>query len=126
MFMAKQLSSVARSALTRDLIKRSASSSLADVLRQVQEGTLSVQEAEGHLLDAAATQSSASTEQTLQSFANLDHTRAMRTGFPEVVFAQGKTTRQLAAILDDMARHVNEVGTSDDGGSASTAILATR
>lgn len=56
--------------------------------------------------------------QVLESFANLDHTRQKRTGFPEAVFAEGKSPLQTAAILDDMAKNA-------DPGSIS-AILATR
>jgi NCAIR mutase (PurE)-related protein len=43
-------------------------------------------------------------EGVLSSFANLDHGRARRAGFPEAVFGQGKTPSQVHAILDDMAR----------------------
>ena len=65
-------------------------------------------------------------DETLQSFANLDHGRAMRAGFPEAVFAQGKTPQQVALILDDMALAVNEAIENGQSDSASTAILATR
>lgn len=68
-------------------------------------------------------------EETLASFANLDYERSKRTGFPEAVFAEGKTSKQVASILDDMARSVNEsmqsIGISDNY-YVSTAILATR
>jgi len=37
-------------------------------------------------------------------FAVLDHQRALRTGFPEVVFGQGKTADQLVAIVDRLHR----------------------
>lgn len=33
-------------------------------------------------------------------FATLDHQRSLRTGFPEVVYAEGKTSEQLVAIVD--------------------------
>jgi hypothetical protein len=36
-------------------------------------------------------------------FAKLDHHRALRTGMPEVIFAQGKTPAQVAAIFARMA-----------------------
>ena len=52
--------------------------------------------------------SAESSDKAVQSFANLDHYRAQRTGFPEAVFAQGKTPQQVASILDSMAAHVNE------------------
>ena len=39
-------------------------------------------------------------------FATLDHQRALRTGFPEVVFGLGKTTAQIVAIVRRLwARH---------------------
>jgi pyridinium-3,5-biscarboxylic acid mononucleotide synthase len=37
-------------------------------------------------------------------FAKLDHHRALRTGMPEVIFAQGKTEAQVATIFARMAR----------------------
>jgi NCAIR mutase (PurE)-related protein len=37
-------------------------------------------------------------------FAKLDHHRALRTGMPEVIFAQGKTTEQVATIFARMAQ----------------------
>jgi hypothetical protein len=36
-------------------------------------------------------------------FAKLDHHRALRTGMPEVIFAQGKTSAQVASIFSRMA-----------------------
>ena len=36
-------------------------------------------------------------------FAKLDHHRALRTGNPEVIFAEGKTAAQVAAIFKRMA-----------------------
>ena len=37
-------------------------------------------------------------------FAKLDHHRALRTGMPEVIFASGKTSMQVAAIFERMAK----------------------
>lgn len=37
-------------------------------------------------------------------FAKLDHHRALRTGMPEVIFASGKTSLQVAAIFERMAK----------------------
>lgn len=99
------------------------SSSLSDILRQLQEGTLDVQQAE----ELISARNQADPEEALQSFANLDHGRAMRTGFPEAVFAAGKTPKQVAVILDDMAKHVNlSLSQGRRDSVASTAILATR
>jgi NCAIR mutase (PurE)-related protein len=63
----------------------------------------------------------------LTSFANLDHRRASRTGFPEAVFGQGKTPAQIHAILDSMANDVNQLTeTNRHVSPASSAIIATR
>jgi pyridinium-3,5-biscarboxylic acid mononucleotide synthase len=41
--------------------------------------------------------------------AKLDHHRSLRTGFPEVIFGQGKTVRQLVSIAERMAEHSDKV-----------------
>ena len=46
-------------------------------------------------------------------FANVDHHRAIRCGFPEVIYCPGKTTQQVAEIFDKLA-------------SAGGQVLATR
>ena len=38
-------------------------------------------------------------------YAKVDHHRALRTGFPEVVFSPGKTPRQVAEIVAALRRH---------------------
>src|SRR5262245_58889804 len=38
------------------------------------------------------------------SFATVDHERALRSGFPEVVFGQGKTPHQVTTIVSRLAR----------------------
>jgi pyridinium-3,5-biscarboxylic acid mononucleotide synthase len=38
-------------------------------------------------------------------FAKIDHHRALRTGYPEVVFCQGKTIEQVKKIYQSLARH---------------------
>ena len=42
-------------------------------------------------------------------FAKLDHHRDLRTGFPEVVYAEGKTNEQLCHIADSMAKSSSRV-----------------
>ena len=37
-------------------------------------------------------------------FANVDHHRALRTGFPEAIFGQGKTAAQISAIMTELLR----------------------
>ena len=101
------------------------SSSISDVLTLVQEGKLSVADAEG-IIKRVPSPASGATE-TLQSFATLDHGRSRRTGFPEVIFAENKSAEQVAQIFDDMARNVNEQVERGDGVDlVDTAILATR
>jgi NCAIR mutase (PurE)-related protein len=42
-------------------------------------------------------------------FAKIDHHRALRQGMPEVIFAQGKTPRQVADIFTRLAAHGSNV-----------------
>lgn len=42
-------------------------------------------------------------------FAHIDHHRALRTGFPEVIFGQGKTCEQVLAIAERIADHGSQV-----------------
>lgn len=45
-------------------------------------------------------------------FANVDHHRSLRTGYPEAVFCQGKTSQQIAVIMKELAvRNKNIIGT---------------
>jgi NCAIR mutase (PurE)-related protein len=44
-------------------------------------------------------------------FANVDHHRALRKGFPEVVFCQGKTTEQAVKIMQALAQHNDVLAT---------------
>ena len=41
-------------------------------------------------------------------FANVDHHRSLRTGYPEAVFCQGKTAPQIAAIMESNQRSPTE------------------
>jgi len=100
--------------------------SLDDILRDVQRGILNPSEASNKITNLF--NQNAQNGSSINSFAKLDHDRFVRTNFPEVVFAEGKTAPQIALILDDMARSVNEKieSSSDPLDVASTAILATR
>lgn len=94
----------------------------------MKSGSISPEDAEKMIGTMQGKTPTAAPEETLQSFANLDHTRSGRTGFPEVVFAETKTPKQVAMIMDDMARHVNDMVHQGNDFSlpGSTAILATR
>jgi len=105
--------------------RRWGGSSLADVLQLVESGKLTIAEAESKILRLPPP----CPDDTINSFAKLDHSRSDRTGFPEAIFAAGKTPAQVAIILDDMARSVNERNRSrgsDATYGVGNAILATR
>jgi hypothetical protein len=68
-------------------------SRLFDLLSQVQNGAVGVDQA----LEALRTLPFEDL-----GFARVDHHRALRKGFPEVILGQGKTARQIAAIAQSM------------------------
>ena len=86
-------------------------SGISQILEQMQSGFITAETAEKLILQQQNEKESPSKgkapDDVLSSFANLDHSRSQRTRFPEAVFSQGKTPKQIAIILDDMAKHVN-------------------
>jgi len=64
------------------------------LLRQVADGSVTVQ---------AATDRLATVSTESLPFATIDHHRALRQGFPEVIFGQGKTPEQTVAIAERIA-----------------------
>ena len=70
------------------------SAALFRLLERVQSGDVSVSDAAGELRDLPY--------QDL-GYARLDHHRPIRTGWPEVVFGEGKTPEQIAGIVHAMA-----------------------
>jgi len=67
---------------------------LTQLLAAVQGGTCSIDEALTRLRDLPFED---------LGFANIDHHRALRNGFPEVIFGEGKTVEQVIAIAERMA-----------------------
>jgi NCAIR mutase (PurE)-related protein len=67
---------------------------LAELLAAVQGGACSIDEALARLRDLPFED---------LGFANIDHHRALRNGFPEVIFGEGKSVEQVAAIAERMA-----------------------
>ncbi|MCQ2544964.1 MAG: hypothetical protein MJ144_00850, partial [Clostridia bacterium] len=47
-------------------------------------------------------------------FANLDNHRHIRTGFPEVVYCEGKTSEQIRDIFAELSKHGTVMGTRAD------------
>jgi NCAIR mutase (PurE)-related protein len=56
-------------------------------------------------------------------FATIDHHRALRQGFPEVVYGAGKTTEQLVAITQRIAARGDGVLATRVAGEAAPALL---
>ncbi|MCM3440441.1 nickel pincer cofactor biosynthesis protein LarB [Metabacillus halosaccharovorans] len=71
---------------------------LEDILKQVQTGSLSINEAKEKL----------STYENL-GFAKVDHHRKKRQGFPEVVYGEGKSKEQILAIIKAIRSKENNV-----------------
>lgn len=73
---------------------------LRELLKGVAEGTVSTEDAEKAL-------------KTLPfedlNFVNIDNHRSLRTGYPEVVFCQGKTAEQVGVIMSRLAETSNSV-----------------
>ncbi len=57
-------------------------------------------------------------------FAKLDHHRALRNGFPEVVYCPGKTTPQIVAILERLIVRAPKVLASRANAEVAQAVLA--
>lgn len=57
------------------------------------------------------------------SFAVLDHTRAQRTGMPEVIFCQGKTTEQVVAIVGRMLEREGRVLATRASSETAAAVM---
>lgn len=73
---------------------------LAKLLGQVKDGTVDIDQALDTLRDLPF--------EDLE-FAKIDHHRALRTGFPEVIFCQGKQPDQVAAIIEKLKLTNNNV-----------------
>jgi hypothetical protein len=88
---------------------------LEDLLRRVSEGAVSPQ-------DAAARLKHLPFEDI--EFAKVDHHRALRRGFPEVVYGSGKSSAQVAAIVDRIASQGQNVLVTRTAPEVHTAVAA--
>lgn len=73
---------------------------LAKLLGQVKDGTVGVDQALEALRDLPFED---------LGFAKIDHHRSLRTGFPEVVFCQGKQPEQVATIIEKLSSAHNNI-----------------
>ena len=74
--------------------------SLEQLLKEVQSGQLSIEAAQQRLLHLPFEN---------LGFAHVDHHRQLRQGFPEVIFAAGKTLAQLMAILGSLVERASQI-----------------
>jgi NCAIR mutase (PurE)-related protein len=86
-----------------------------DLLEQVASGKLAPEKA----LDALSFQPTESLD-----FASIDHHRALRQGFPEVIFGEGKTDDQIVVIAQRIMEHGNGVLATRVSPSAAKAVQA--
>lgn len=88
---------------------------VCDVLHQVADGALDVSEA----LDALAFDAVDSL-----GFATIDHHRALRQGFPEVIYGAGKTAEQICEIASRIADRGDSVLVTRIAGDAADRLQA--
>src|SRR5918998_4844146 len=89
---------------------------LERLLREVRDGTTSVEGALGALRDFPYDDA--------LGFARLDTHRALRTGYPEVVFCQGKTVDQCVAIARRLSETADRVLLTRASSSVGEAVRA--
>lgn len=94
---------------------------LPAVLAKVAAGTLPPSDATKIL--APLLVSGGARAEDVGGYAKIDHDRRHRTGFPEVVFGEGKSAQQILEILRSMVRD-RAASTTQDG--ADSPIVATR
>ncbi|MBU8848119.1 MAG: nickel pincer cofactor biosynthesis protein LarB [Desulfobacterales bacterium] len=73
---------------------------LTKILSRVANGSLSVEDAQSQLKHISFENI---------DFAQIDHHRSLRKGFPEVIFGQGKTSEQIIGIMEKMIVHENVI-----------------
>jgi pyridinium-3,5-biscarboxylic acid mononucleotide synthase len=91
---------------------------LHDLLEQVARGEVDTAAAHARLMDELR----ASPYEDL-GFARVDHHRAIRQGFPEVVFGQGKTPEQVAAVAERLVNAGQSLLVTRTGQDAYEAVV---
>ena len=86
-----------------------------DLLRAVQEGSCTVEDAMEQLKTLPYEN---------MGYARLDHHRALRTGFPEVIFSQGKTVAHMAEIFQHLYQRSGTVLATRTSGEQYQAVRA--
>lgn len=88
---------------------------LIKLMEEVQSGALSPDEAANRLRDLPFED---------LGFAKIDHHRSLRQGFPETIFAQGKTPEQVVDIVSHMKDRGSQVLATRCSPETVTAVLA--
>ncbi|VFQ45518.1 nickel pincer cofactor biosynthesis protein LarB [Desulfoluna butyratoxydans] len=88
---------------------------LTQILETLKNGELSVDEAAGKLTHVV--------NEDLD-FANIDHHRSLRKGFPEVIFGEGKTSEQIIGIMERMITQENVILTTRVDEEKAQRVLA--
>ena len=88
---------------------------LRELLEQVRAGEVGVEDALGSLRSLPFED---------LGFAKLDHHRALRNGFPEVIYCPGKTTPHILAILEKLTAHSPKILASRASAEVATAVQA--
>src|ERR1051325_202407 len=91
---------------------------LQDLLERVARGEIETAEALTHLVDAFRAQPFEDL-----GFARVDHHRAIRQGFPEVVRGPGKTPPQVAAVAKESVSHGSTLLVTRASRDAYNAVL---
>jgi len=82
---------------------------LEAVLKLVRAGDLDISEARKHIDELMSNRSDAGFRIDDLGFAQLDIDRERRTGFPEVIYGEGKTAEQIIAIFQRLMLHSDKV-----------------
>lgn len=91
------------------------SQQLNDILQRLAAGELDV---------AAAAKTLSSLETADLGFAQIDHQRAVRCGFSEVIYGDGKSADQIAEIIRNFLEHASNVLVTRLDDTAATALAA--
>ncbi len=89
---------------------------IKSLLEKVSSGEVSAEEGFGILRDLPYKD---------LGFANVDHHRTIRTGFPEVIFGQGKTPEQIRAIFGELVGHGRNIMATRASRKAYEEVLKT-
>lgn len=82
---------------------------LEKLLESVKSGEMSVQEVKKKITEQMHKKTWNKEEVIDLGFAQLDINREQRTGFPEVVFGEGKTAEQIITIFQNLYEHTDKV-----------------